>query len=491
MNKIGISGIAVYLPRYRVDLKDWCEWTGANWSKISSIVGNSFRLPGVNENMYTMAANAVLSLIKQHNIDPSEVGFLGLGTETSTDNAAGAVIVKGIVNQGLKELGLPLFDRSCEVPEFKQACLGGVYAMKGAMRYLAFDGSGKKAIVVCSDIAKYEQKTAGEPTQGAGAVALLIEENPKLLNVDLKHSGVASDYRVLDFRKPISRFAQQNMTEYGQLNDFPILNGQYSTTCYIDEVLFAFKDFVKKRSGSVVEFFQNLSCSFLHRPYAQMAETGWLICYLYMLSIGGEDEVDQLQKYCDKASVSYDDVCNELTVEHDFLSLVEQKRLTNMVYSKTLRVVRMISRDPEMYRAVCAPLLETGWDFMKDVGNVYTASLFIWIAAGLKQACKKSASVYEEFLAIGYGSGDAAEVIPMSFVEDWSLEAEKIDLQAVFSNVIDLNYEQYQYLHSGNGDCDGVEFTQDRFVIRDVGKSQGKTFNDKGVEYYAYIKSAG
>ena len=67
--------------------------------------------------------------------------------------------------------------RSCEVPELKHACLGGVYALKGALRFAALDGKGRKAIVVTADIAEYARGSTGEPTQGAGAVALLVERN--------------------------------------------------------------------------------------------------------------------------------------------------------------------------------------------------------------------------------------------------------------------------------------------------------------------------
>ena len=76
--------------------------------------------------------------------------------------------------------------------------------MKGAIRHLALDGAGSQAIVVCADIAEYARGSSGEPTQGAGAVAMLLEEDPKLAVVDLVGSGSASDYRVMDFRKPMS-----------------------------------------------------------------------------------------------------------------------------------------------------------------------------------------------------------------------------------------------------------------------------------------------
>ena len=200
---IGISGLAAYLPPYRVWLEDWCDWTGGVWPKIRKVVGRSFRLRGPDQSVYTMAATAVLRLIRQYDIDPREIGFLGLGTESSTDNSAGAVIIKGMVDDALVKLGMPPISRSCEVPEYKHACLGGVYAMKGAVRYLALDGRGSKAIIVCADIAEYARGSSGEPTQGAGAVAMLLEENATLATVDLSRSWPQK--RSIGLRKSITR----------------------------------------------------------------------------------------------------------------------------------------------------------------------------------------------------------------------------------------------------------------------------------------------
>src|SRR6185503_788071 len=201
----GVSALSVYVPRLRVPLQAWCEWTASHWDKVQSVVGRSFRVVGQHENVYTMAANAVLRLIRRNELDPREIGWLGLGTESSTDNAVGAVIVRGMVDQALDKLGLPRLPRQLEVPEFKHACLGGIYALKSAVRYVAFDGRDQLAIVVSADVAEYERGTSGEQTQGAGAVAMLVERDPKLFTVDLIHAGSASDYRGPDFRKPFAR----------------------------------------------------------------------------------------------------------------------------------------------------------------------------------------------------------------------------------------------------------------------------------------------
>ena len=66
MSAAGISGFAAYLPPHRVQLEDWCRWTGDQWSKIETVVGHSFRIRGANENAYTMAATAVLRLIERY-----------------------------------------------------------------------------------------------------------------------------------------------------------------------------------------------------------------------------------------------------------------------------------------------------------------------------------------------------------------------------------------------------------------------------------------
>ncbi|MEM6730730.1 MAG: hydroxymethylglutaryl-CoA synthase, partial [Myxococcota bacterium] len=91
-SSVGLSGVSLYVPPHRVSLEDWCEWTDSNWSKVSAVVGRSFRVKGPDESVYTMAASAVLRLIENYDVDPSTIGMLVLGTESSTDNAAGAVI---------------------------------------------------------------------------------------------------------------------------------------------------------------------------------------------------------------------------------------------------------------------------------------------------------------------------------------------------------------------------------------------------------------
>jgi len=484
---IGISGLAAYVPPYRVWLEDWCNWTDNHWPKIREIVGRSFRVRGPNHSVYTMAANAVIRLIDQYDVDPGRVKFLGLGTESSTDNSAGAIIVKGMVDQALVARGKAPISRSCEVPEFKHACLGGVYGMKGAIRHLALDGAGSQAIVVCADIAEYARGSSGEPTQGAGAVAMLLEEDPKLAVVDLVGSGSASDYRIMDFRKPMLRFCGQDRSESHQVQDFPVFNGKYSTTCYIDETLHALNDMYEKRKLHSIEHLRSLRTLFLHRPYRRMPETGWAVSYLFALGQGSAEDRAELASYCYEAGVNVEAVLAEMAGKPNVSNLAEPERLQFEAYPIAMAVLRTF-RASRHYRYEILDKLRLGSDTMLDLGNLYTAALPAWLAAGFEQALDEdSLSVGEEVLTLGYGSGDAAEVIPFFMAEDWREAAANIKFSAAMDFALDLDRQQYEALHDGRHARNLDYVARNEFVIDRVGESDERHFSDLGIEYYRYI----
>jgi hydroxymethylglutaryl-CoA synthase len=468
--RIGISGLAAYIPPFRVWLEDWC-----------------FRVRGPDQSVYTMAATAVMRLIRQYDIDPERVKFLGLGTESSTDNSAGAIIVKGMVDRALEMQGKPPIARSCEVPEFKHACLGGVYGMKGALRHLALDGAGGQAIVVCADIAEYARGSSGEPTQGAGAVAMLLEEEPRLASVDLVKSGSASDYRIIDFRKPMLRFCGQDRSESHQVQDFPVFNGKYSTTCYIDETVHALNDMYEKRGLNASEYLQSLQTIFMHRPYRRMPETGYAIAYLFALGSGGSEDRAELASYCYQAGIEPDDLLREMTSKPQVAGLADPERHNFEAYPLTMAVFR-IFRAARKYRREILDKLALGSDTMLDLGNLYTAALPAWMAAGFEQAVDEGRDLTgEELLTFGYGSGDAAEVIPLIVADDWREATARIHFADAMEFAVDLNERQYAALHDGRRVTDLDYLPKNEFVIEKVGRTDQRQFQDLGIEYYRYV----
>lgn len=486
---IGISGMALCVPRFRVNLNEWCQWVGDNEGKIRSVVGHSYRLPNASQDTYTMAAGAVMRLIQQYNLDPSRIGFLGFGTESSTDNSAGTVIIKGMIDRALRLFNLPSLSRQCEVPEFKHACLGGVYALKSALRYLALDGKDKLAVVVSGDIAKYAKGSSGEPTQGSGAVAMLLETKPKLLRLNLFDAGNSSRYRGLDFRKPFRRYlSQKASTSATQVNDFPLFNGQYSTSCYIDAVWAAIKDMlIRRRIKDMGSYFRTLRTLFMHRPYHRMPQSAWALSYLAALSHGGSKNKTELAGYCKLADVCLDSVIEELKTSPDLFEDIDENGYTDP-YPNAMAVVRAF-RSTDKHKQVVEVPMQLGSATMQDLGNLYTAALPAWLAAGLAQASEEKRDLAgEELLLVGYGSGDAAEAIPAQVVPQWRKAAQKIDIHGALKDPINLTQAQYEELHK-TGKVEGLDgIVSGEFIIERTGVVGEGPLSDTGVDYYHYVQ---
>lgn len=480
---VGISGFAVYLPPHRVDLRQWCRWTGSSWDKVGSVVGTGFRMAGPGQNVYSMAATSALRLMDQYDVDPGRVRFLALGTESSTDNSAGAVIVRGMLDAAMQERGVTGLSRQCEVPEFKHACLGGVYAMKGALRFLATEPGDAVAIVISADIAKYELGSSGEATQGAGAVALLLEKRPALLEVDLAACGSASAYRAIDFRKPMVR-----ANGHGNcFRETPVFNGKYSTTCYLDESLQAIREMLRRMGRDSREYFRRVAAVFMHRPYERMPLNALGFAYLAGLASSGSAGHAELAGYCQAAGVGIAEVVAEMHATHDILALVREGRLDRDPWPLTMQLLREFRSHP-LYEDIVAARMRLGAQPMRELGNVYSASLLAWLAAGMEEAAQSAIDLGgREVLALGYGSGDAAEAMPMRVAPGWSRAASRIGFAAALENAVDLTHDEYVALHGG-GSGPRPLTGRDEFVIDRVGTSIAAEFADEGVEYYRYCR---
>lgn len=484
--EFGISGLSVFVPPYRVNLQDWCGWTGNAWDKIGAVVGHSFRMAGPEDSVYTMAAEAVLKLILDNNVDPQRIGSLALATESSSDNAVGAVIVRGLVDQALTTRGLPPLSRYCEVPEYKQACIAGLYGVKNAMRYLAYDGAGRQAIVVSADIAEYDRGSTGEPTQGAGAVAMLVDRDPQLLALDLSTSGSSSSYRIADFRKPFLRFNGQTPGANGRLRDFPVFNGKYSTACYLDEVVCAFDALFLRYQGGRAALLRSLTSVFMHRPYHHMPVSAWTMAYLFALGADGGAEHEELESYCKGAGVELKQILAEMGQRPSLVDKVISGHPPEEPYPLTAQVMKAFRKSPR-YKEVVEGKLRLGAATAMHMGNLYTAALPAWIAAGMEEAHGQSTELAgHQLLLVGYGSGDAAETVLAKVAPKWREAAGRIGLAKVLGNAVNVGKDDYARLHAAQWPQEAQMPQRKGFTIERVGKSHDAKFYDMGLEYYRY-----
>ena len=267
--------------------------------------------------------------------------------------------------------------------------------------------------------------------------------------------------------------------EYNQPRDFPVFNGKYSTTCYIDEVLAAARDLFSRIATKPSRFMRSMRASFLHRPYQRMAETGLAFTFLLALALGDADDQAELLQYAQSADVDMDRLMTELVHDPDVYQLVNNGNIAEEIYPLSSKVAKLFRTTPRFSEL----MTDLGSDQMKEVGNLYTASLPAWMAAGIENALQRNQDVTgEQILTIGYGSGDAAEIIPMQFVPGWQDAAAKIDFAAQLDGAVDISEDQYAALHE-TADNSPTTDTHGVFSIERVGKGENG-FDDRGIEYY-------
>jgi hydroxymethylglutaryl-CoA synthase len=217
-----------------------------------------------------------------------------------------------------------------------------------------------------------------------------------------------------------------------------------------------------------------------------MPETGWAVAYLFALGSGSAEDRAELASYCYEAGVDPEALLAEMIRKSEITNLASPERLNYEVYPLTMAVFRVF-RASRRYRREILDKLALGSDTMLDLGNLYTAALPAWIAAGFEQALDEDRDLTgQELLTLGYGSGDAAEVIPFIVTEGWRDAARAIGFGEAMELAIDLDREQYESLHDGRRVAGLGYIPRNEFVIERVGATEERHFHDAGIEYYRY-----
>ncbi|MGQ0508315.1 MAG: hydroxymethylglutaryl-CoA synthase family protein [Myxococcaceae bacterium] len=253
--RVGIEAVGLAVPHRYIEIEDLATARGVDPKKYTVGLGaRQMAVAEPGEDTVALAATAAARVLAQ-GVRREEIGMLAVGTETGVDHSKPvASFVHGL-------LQLPANVRTFDV---QHACFGGTAALMSAVEWIASGvGAGRRALVICADLARYGARTAGEPTQGGGAVALLVSAQPEVLELDLGLSGNHSAH-VHDFWRPIgSRDA--------------LVDGHYSVECYLQAVSGAYRTWRQKavasevlRSGTEVPS-EQLSRLIFHVPFCKMA----------------------------------------------------------------------------------------------------------------------------------------------------------------------------------------------------------------------------
>ncbi|SFN08955.1 hydroxymethylglutaryl-CoA synthase [Chryseobacterium oleae] len=402
----GIEAAGYYVPSLYLEIKDLAEKRGIEPAKLEKGLGlHKMGFPDVHEDAATFAAEALLKLIKGHNLNPKDIARIYLGTESALDAAKPtASYAMQMVEKVLeKEFGERCF-RNCDVVDMTFACIGAVDALHNSLDFVRVNPE-KKAVVIASDYAKYELASSGEYTQGGGAVALLISSKPDLLEIE-NNWGVATE-SVFDFFKPRRSYSKEDLNEAPDtfpdkievFTDEPVFDGQYSNQCYQDRIREAYQHY-KEITGRDKPY-EDWRYLIFHLPYAFHGKR--VFTEIYSLENGFSYQTPEEQKAVAKSE--------------DYLNFINEK-------------------------------IERSQRASSEIGNMYTASVFMALLSAIQVSYDEGEELAgREIGFLGYGSGSKSKVFAGKISENWKTAVSKWKVFENLENRTAIDFETYEKLH--------------------------------------------
>lgn len=293
--KIGIDKIGFYTPHLSIDMNELAVARNEEPEKFTIGIGqDEMAIAPMTQDPVTLAANAALTVLDEE--DRANIDFVMFGTESGIDHSKSAAIYV------LHLLGLK---REARAIEMKQACYGATAAIQLAKGHIALNPE-SKVLVLASDIARYGINTPGEVTQGAGAVALVISANPKIMVFEDKSTYSTAD--IMDFWRPT-------------YSDVAYVDGKYSNEQYIaffNDVWLQYKD---ETSLELKDF----TALCFHLPYTKMGQKALRT----ILNEASEVDQERLLSHYQTSTLYSRKVGNIYTASLylSLLSLLEQENL--------------------------------------------------------------------------------------------------------------------------------------------------------------------
>ncbi|MEM7573867.1 MAG: hydroxymethylglutaryl-CoA synthase [Bacteroidota bacterium] len=501
---VGIDDMSAYIPQLYLPIASLAEARELNYAKLNRGLGlEAMAITDAREDSATMAANAVLDLIHKNDLDPRQIGRIYLGTESALDGAKPtATYVLDMLQEQFADLyGNDCF-LHCDVIDMTFACIGGIDALHNTLDWTSA-GPNRIGIIVASDDAKYELGSGGEYTQGAGAVALLIKQNPRLLAINPTF-GVATR-PVHDFFKPTRRVSKRELIEevlqllpaenragvdVDELVDrlaeglevkgildcnecdlelhkaTPIFDGPFSNDCYqsrIREALISYR----QRSGQAKagQMAQEWDRLVFHLPYAFQARR--MFSELY---------VEEM-----KANGSWADFISRNELEVPCADNYEDREL----YLSSCRdFLRAVTKTND-YRQFVSEKIAPGEWASSQVGNMYAGSILLSLMATLEVGLSDEHRLADQATLgfFAYGSGSKSKVFAGQLQPQWQKVAERFQLRQRLELREAISYETYEALHRGAIHDNVGQQAAGTFFLADVHQEQGEML---GARHYGY-----
>ena len=461
---VGIDDLAIYIPKLYIDYRDFAEARGIDPRKLEYGIGvKKMALVDTNQDPACMAANACLKLMQKNHLHPEDIGRMYVATESGLDESkAMNSFVIGMLEQVYGESS---FEHAGGI-ECKFACVSGSYALYDNTNWIRADeNNGKAAIVIVSDIAKYDIGSAGEYTQGAGAVAMLIKENPRLLAFDQKVTStiIKNEY---DFYRPCGK-------------DTPVVNGTYSSLLYLIQVRKAFDSYKEKaiRTGLIrlkdgESITDHIDLFSVHLPYRRMGEKA----LAYLLRHEWRD-LPRWNKVIKEVGL-------QETAPKDPRGTIESI-LADTEFMKADERFRRAFMQTSFYNEVFEKKMASSLEASTIIGNLYTASMYMGFRSLLEFEYKKGTDLQSKRVGFGsYGSGSSAMVFTGVIQSEYREIVEGMNLEEEIGPRKKISIHEYERLRGNERNFDtSLLPVHNEFVLVKIG---GTTADKAGFREYNF-----
>jgi hydroxymethylglutaryl-CoA synthase len=451
--KTGIDAITFDVAKIHLPIKTLAIARNIEPEKLEKGLGLiKMTLPDTHQDTVVFGANALTKLIQDNNINLNEIARIYVGTESAIDNSK--PISSFLVALMEQKFGENILSE-CDVVDFTFACIGGVDALQNCIDFITLNPT-KKAIVVTTDFAKYDLNSTGEYTQGAGAVAMLITSNPRIITFE--NHWATSTKGVFDFFKPYRTISKQQITgntsneswfenlesEVEIHKDQPVFDGQYSNQCYMDrtrDAYFSFKK-IKNTAETVYDTWESIV---MHLPYAFQGRR--MLSEIYALDasnkiISGEENATEYQNKLKEVSKS------------------------------------------ETYRDFVTQKLQPAEIASSLIGNLYTGSIFMGLLSTLAHFHDNKIEVSDKkFGFLAYGSGSKSKVFEGTIQSEWKSAIANVNLFETLEKSNEIDFETYEKLHKKE-QKESVQEPKNEWILDRI---ETEIPNLLGARYYKWI----
>jgi hydroxymethylglutaryl-CoA synthase len=443
MTPVGIDAVEIWSGKLKLDLPNtFAPEKGddpAKYTKGLGLTDSSF--PDVYEDIVTMAANAAKRLMDREGLTPADIGRIDVATESAFDHSKPvSTYVAGCLES--------VYDGDfthANKGERKFACVAGTQAIDDAYNWIrAGRNRGRAALVITTDTALYARGDPGEATQGAGAVAMLVDEEPSIVELSTAQGYGSKDET--DFLKPNQQF--------------PSVDGKRSMQVYLSRMREALEDYESVAGDLALSDFTYAP---FHTPFPGMVRKAALLAYRHVI------------RDTDHETALADDIGRQPR-EPDF----EDRE----AYETAIREYMDELKTTEPYQTWYDDTVEPTLGLSRAVGNWYTSSVHVARMSALRDALARDETLTGDTLLVAsYGSGAQAEIHAETVREGWRTGVEALDIDEQLDARYDLSWSEYEDIHDVHEydkdlgrDVEALTVPDAEFVFTGWGRMNERTY---------------